>query len=149
MNLVKRKPKLWHGFPLHFDEFFNEDFFPVTKACNDGMKNSPSVNIKDNEDNITLDLAAPGLKKNDFHIEINENILTISSKKELEKETYSEDKKYTRKEFSYNYFKRSFNLLEDTFKTDKIKANYVDGILSVIIPKKEAKKKLIRTISVN
>ena len=94
----------------------------------------PASNIRVSEDTYTIDLAAPGLEKGDFKIKLDNNLLTISSEKKDEKNNESE--KYTRKEFQYSTFKRSWNLPE-TVDTDAISASYNNGILSVILPKKQ------------
>jgi HSP20 family protein len=84
-------------------------------------------------------MAAPGLKKNDFNIDIEGNLLTISSEKEDTRE--EKDEPYTRKEYSYSSFSRSFTL-PDEVNREKIDASYVDGVLHLILPKKDEAKKL-------
>ena len=111
--------------------FDNEyDFF--------GRKNSdPGANIIENDDNFSLELAAPGMKKDDFRISLENNILTISA--EMEDEKREEGKNYTRREFYYGSFTRSFTLPR-TIELEKIKADYADGILKLTLPKKEDAK---------
>lgn len=92
----------------------------------------PSVNVKDAEKRYEIDLAAPGLKKEDFKIEIQNNILTISAESVLEKE--EKDKKYTRKEFNYHSFSRSFALPVNV-EEDSIEAKYEEGILKLTLNK--------------
>ena len=121
--------------PLTFQDFFNEDFFPVFPK-NTGTL--PSVNIREDDKAFYLELAVPGMNKNDLKIELKDEVLTISSEHKEEKEDNAEG--YKRKEFSYNSFCRSFYLPED-IDSDKIDANYKDGILNVEIPKKEVEKK--------
>ena len=101
----------------------------------------PAVNVKETDDQFELELAAPGMSKADFNIEIDADVLTISSEKKESKEEKEEKKdgRFTRREFRYNAFKRLFNLPESVDSTN-IAANYVDGILSVVIPKKEEAK---------
>jgi len=107
----------------------------------------PSVNVKESADGFEVDMAAPGLEKKDFKIEINHGTLTISSEKKVENET-KEGQQFTRREFSYQSFSRSFTLPE-TVDNDKISAKYENGILKVSIPKKEeAKPKPAKTIEI-
>jgi HSP20 family protein len=95
---------------------------------------APSVNIIENNKEFKVELAAPGLSKKDFKIEIENRVLSISS--EIEEEREEEDENYKRREFSYNSFSRSFQLPEDVL-ADKIDAKYEGGILKLNIPKKE------------
>lgn len=94
----------------------------------------PSVNITEDEKEYKVELAAPGLEKKDFKISVENNMLIISSEKEEEKK--EEKKNYTRKEFSYSSFSRSFQLPEDVL-ADKIDAKYENGVLKLSVPKKE------------
>lgn len=94
----------------------------------------PAVNIVEEKDDFRIEVAAPGLDKKDFKIDLNNNVLTISSEKNDEKEEKSE--RFMRREFSYSSFKRSFTLPE-TAQVDKIVANHKNGILQITIPKKE------------
>lgn len=122
-----------------------EDFFkPWNELVTNGnffgnFLTSPSVNITDNKDEYRVELAAPGLKKSDFDIDLEGNMITISSQKEESKS--EKESKYTRKEYSYSSFSRSFTL-PDHVKQDKIEARYEDGVLKVILPKKEEAKQL-------
>lgn len=107
----------------------------------------PAVNIKECEKNFTLELAVPGMKKSDFKIEVNDDVLTISS--EVKNEVNEEKEGYKRMEFSYTSFCRSFYLPENV-KVENIKASYKDGILNVEIPKaKEDKVSRNREISIS
>jgi HSP20 family protein len=128
MSLIKRNDVL---FPSLMNEIFKPDWFG-------GMDNFkthlPAVNIKENEKDYELQLAVPGRKKEDFQIEVNENLLTISS--ETKSEENVENENFTRREFSFASFKRAFTLPE-TIDEDNIKATYVDGILTFNLPKKE------------
>jgi HSP20 family protein len=116
---------------------FDDDFFPVLTNRTSSM---PAVNIKENEKNFTLELAVPGMDKKDLKIDINEDVLTISS--ETSNETEENVDGYKRKEFSYSSFCRSFYIPENVNK-DKIEASYKDGILSVELPKQEEEKNKI------
>ena len=97
----------------------------------------PAVNIKEDNNKFALELAAPGMKKNDFHINVEKDVLTISSERKEEKEEKKDN--YARREFYYSSFNRSFNL-PDTIDIENIKADYKNGILSIILPKKEETK---------
>lgn len=132
--------------PSLVDEFFGDDLFSRFFNENENVT-VPSVNVKEGKEEYTIDVAAPGLDRKDFKIDLNNNVLEISSEKEVKEE--SDDDKIMRREFRYSSFKRSFTL-PDTANTDKIKASYKDGILSISIPKKEeAKAKPIKQISIS
>ena len=126
----------WHrpaGLADMFQNFFDSDF-------NDFFSrrfSDPAANIIENTESFQLNLAAPGMKKDDFKIHLENNILTVSS--EMEDEKIEEGKNYTRKEFSYGSFSRSFTLPK-IIDLEKIKADYEDGILKVVLPKKEESK---------
>jgi HSP20 family protein len=123
---------------------FDDDFFPVLTSRTSSM---PAVNIKENEKNFILELAVPGMDKKDLKIDINEDVLTISSESQNEKE--EEKDGYKRKEFSYSSFCRSFYIPENVNR-DKIEANYKDGILNVELPKmEEEKSKITRQIKIS
>lgn len=116
------------------DELFNRDLPSVfTSNFNTGIT-LPKVNIRETKDAYYVDMAAPGMKKSDFHIDLDNKLLSIST--ELNESDEKETDNYTRREFEYASFKRTFSLPE-TIKEDKIKAAYTDGILSIHLPKKE------------
>ena len=107
----------------------------------------PAVNIKENADEFFLEIAVPGMKKSDFNIEVDNKILSISS--EREEEHKEKEENYTRREFGYSSFKRTFTLPE-SIESDKINAKYNDGILKVHLPKREeAKEKPAKRINVS
>jgi HSP20 family protein len=119
-------------FPVFSDSFFRENFL------NDSdWTTSPAVNIAEDNDAFRIEVAAPGLGKEDFRINVEKRVLEISSEKQTSNET--SDEKYHRREFSYSSFKRTFSLPEYA-DTDNIKANYNNGILRVSVPKIEAAK---------
>jgi HSP20 family protein len=95
--------------------------------------------VKENDDEITIEVAAPGLKKDDFKLDYDNGRLTISSEKE-DKFEEKEGEKITRREFSYSSFQRSFSVPETLINADKIAAKYNDGILKVTLPKREEVK---------
>ena len=126
-------------FPALFDDFFkpwNEWFGNDNRFW--GTVRVPSVNITENKDEYNVSLAVPGMKKDDFKIDVNGNMLTISCEKDETKE--DKDKKYTRKEYSYTSFSRSFTLPEE-INREKIDARYEDGLLKISLPRKEEVKK--------
>ena len=120
-----------------FDDFFNRELF---NWGNDNFSASrttlPSINIKELEDAFEVEVAAPGMQKEDFNITLDGNSLTISSVKEDQQEENSGQ--YTRKEFSYQSFQRSFQLSKDVVDDENIEARYENGILRLTIPKKES-----------
>ncbi len=108
----------------------------------------PSVNIRETGEEYLVEVAAPGMKKEDFHVELTNNLLTIKS--ELKNEMEENKESYTRKEFSYQSFQRSFNLNDRVIDDAKINATYKDGILRLRLPKKEeAKAKPARLIKIS
>ncbi len=145
MTLVKRTNNL---FPSFFDDFLTRDLFEWPKS---NVETSvPAVNIKEVDDKYEVEVAAPGLSKDDFNVELNNNVLTISSHKETKNEKRDEGTGYSRREFSYSSFERSFSLPENVVDVDKINAKYKDGVLHLDLPKKEeAKPKPIRTIKIS
>jgi HSP20 family protein len=139
--------KVTERMPTLFDDFFKpwNGWF----GSNDWTKamNMPSVNISEEKDHYMVSLAVPGLKKDDFKIDIDGNMLIISSEKEQNKE--DKDKKYTRKEYSFSSFSRSFSLPEEINK-EKITAKYEEGVLKISLPRNENVKKLsAKHIAVN
>ena len=141
MSIIKRSDVL---FPSLMNEIFKPDWFG---GLENDKNNVPAVNIKENEKDFELELAVPGRKKEDFQIEINENVLTISSVSKIEENIEKDN--YTRREFVYSSFKRAFTLPE-TVDEDNIKANYDNGILKLALPKKvEALPKPKRTIALS
>ena len=135
------------GNPL-IDRFFDTDLFDWTsKNYSKTNTTLPSVNVKENDNEFGIEVAVPGFDKSDFKIEVHNDMLTISSEKQTEKESEESDR-YTKREFSYQAFTRSFTLPE-TADGDNVSANYDQGILTVSIPKKEeAKPKAPRTIEI-
>lgn len=136
MTVIRTKPDL--RFQGLFDNFFSPDFQLLnrTGTASTGLS-VPKVNIKEGEDGYLLELAAPGMAKEDFKIKLDQDVLSISSEKK--EETAKGGKQYTRQEFSYQAFERRFSLPEDV-DGEKITASYVNGVLSVEIPKREEAK---------
>ncbi len=140
--------KFSNQFPSLFDRFFDTDVFDWSNRHFSTTNTTlPAVNIREDDDGYEVEMAAPGLEKKDFKIELNDNVLSISSEKQLENET-KEGQQFTRREFSYQSFSRSFTL-PNTVDNDKIKAKYDNGVLKVSIPKREeAKKKPVKQITI-
>jgi HSP20 family protein len=128
--------------PFLFDDYFkpwNEWFDNGNSNLWGTAMNIPAVNITEHKDEYEVALAVPGMKKDDFKIDVEGNMLTISSEKEESKE--EKDKKFTRKEYNYSSFSRSFTL-PDEINREKIDAKYDNGILKISLPRKEEAKKL-------
>lgn len=123
--------------PSVFDDMFKTDWLESNSNTNTIGTSIPAVNVKETDEEFLVEVAAPGMKKEDFEIELNNKILTISSVVKEEQESKNEN--YTRREFSYNSFKRSFNL-PDSIDNSKIEANYADGVLKIELPKREEDK---------
>jgi len=135
--------------PSMFDRLFEGDLFDWSNR-NYSLTNTtlPSVNIKENTDEFKVEVAAPGFDKGDFKLQLEHDMLTISSEKKMENET-KEDERFTKREFSYQSFSRSFTLPQ-TADGERIQASYDNGILTVTIPKREeAKPKPSRMIEIN
>jgi len=132
--------------PSFDDEIFGKDFL-ADFFDNTANKSIPEVNVIENADEFRIDVAAPGLAKEDFKIDVHNNVLMISSEKETK--NLEEKEKYVRREFSYSSFQRTFSLPESV-NQDKIAAKHKDGILSISIPKRdEAKEKPKRDIKIS
>ncbi|WP_299796247.1 Hsp20/alpha crystallin family protein [uncultured Maribacter sp.] len=128
MSLTKKNEVL---FPAFMNEIFKPDWFGGTENTRAAV---PAVNIKESDSNFELELFVPGRVKDDFKIEIDDTVLSISA--EIKEESGEVRENFTRKEFSISSFKRAFTL-PDTVATDKIEATYEGGILKFNIPKKE------------
>jgi len=148
MSLIKRSGNTFSTFPSMFDDFFSRELFNWgNNNFSSTSTTVPAVNIKETADAFEVEVAAPGMEKKDFNITLDGNVLTISSAKEHKEE--KKEHNYTRREFSYQSFRRSFELAKDVVDEDKINARYENGLLHLTIPKKEeAKQKGPRTIQV-
>jgi len=132
--------------------FLDDDWSSLLDWNNRGFQNQlttvPSANVRETDSEYIVEMAAPGMKKEDFQVEINNDILTIKSEQKIENQEQKKDN-YTRREFSYQSFQRSFTLNNRVVDDSKIKANYNEGILRLVIPKKEeAKIKPARQIQI-
>lgn len=122
-------------FPAVLSDFFDGDrFFRNPWFEQEFNQTLPAVNIRETNTEFDIEFAAPGYEKKDFNIKVEGNVLTISAEKK--NEASDENKRYTRKEFAYTSFSRAFNLPESA-NSDKVDARYTDGILKLVIPKKE------------
>jgi len=130
--------------PFYMPNIFDEDLFA---GLSNRPASMPAVNIKEDEKKYSLELAIPGINKNDLKIDMKEDVITISS--EMKKESEENSDGYKRKEFSYSAFSRSFYVPENVNK-EKIEASYKDGVLSVTLPKEdEQKSKISKTIEIS
>jgi HSP20 family protein len=137
MSLVRKNDM----FPSFFDDFFTRDFMNWGLSNNSNTNTTiPAVNIKETNDHFEVEMAAPGMKKDDFRIELDGNQLTITSERENQTEENNENNNYSRKEFSYQSFQRRFQLPKDVVDADKIEARYDSGLLHLLIPKREEAK---------
>lgn len=127
-----------------FESFFNSDPFLAKSS----LQRIPPVNISENENEFQIELAVPGLKKEDFKINLEKDLLTVSAEKKAEKTELDESKKYNRVEYNYSSFLRTFTLPESA-DYSKISAAYNEGVLHVIVAKKEEAKIQSREISIN
>ncbi len=146
MNMLKRS-NLY--LPSFWDNFFSKELGDWGSSNFSSTDTTlPAVNVKEDEETFLIEVAAPGMSKNDFKVDLENNMLTISSEKEAEKQE-EEKGRYTRREFSYLSFRRSFTVPETLVDRDKITARYNEGILRVTLPKKEeVKPKPAREISI-
>jgi len=142
MKLAKVSDRLFPAFPSFpsfIDNFFSRDLMDWNNS-NFSSTNStiPAVNILENEESFVIEVAAPGMTKENFSVNLDGDQLVISS--ELKKETGENETNYSRREFSYQSFQRSFTIPQGTVDGEKIMAKYADGILKITLPKKEEVK---------
>ncbi len=140
MTLARLSNNYAPSFPSLLDRFFEGDVMDWNNS-NFASTNStlPAVNIKEDDNEFMLEVAVPGMKKDDFHLNYENGRLTISSERKNETEQ-KEGEKITRREFSYQSFQRSFTVPQSIVDADKIKASYNDGILNISLPKKDEVK---------
>ena len=124
----------WTNDLFDTEGFLNPRLFDFSGDAFDFANRVPSVNITENEKEFKIEMAAPGLERKDFKVEVENGVLSISSEKEEERK--EEKKNYTRREYSYNSFSRSFTL-PDYSLPDSINAKYENGVLNITLPKKE------------
>lgn len=140
MTLITKKPTA--TMPRFFDSFLLKDMLELPEFSANRSQGVPAVNIKETNKNFVLEMAVPGMRKEDFSIEVEKEILTISSQEKEEKEGKEEvkEEKYHLREFNTPSFKRSFRLPENLIDTEKIEASYTNGVLTLTLPKKEEVK---------
>ncbi|MEN9686098.1 MAG: hypothetical protein RLZZ28_1884 [Bacteroidota bacterium] len=141
MTLVKQHPAYFGNL---FDELFNQ--FPVNRAKESSALNAPAVNILETREAYHLELIAPGRNKEDFKVNVENGVLTVSFEKAAA--TEKQDYKTLRKEFEFAAFKRSFSL-DNKINANAIQAKYENGILKLLLPKKEEVMVTPQQISVN
>jgi HSP20 family protein len=149
MTLTKFSNNDYPSFPSFFDRFFDRNLMDWTNT-NFSSTNStlPSVNVRENDDEFLIEVAAPGLKKDDFNVSYDNGKLTISS--EFKDESSENKGDYYRKEFSYQSFQRTFTIADNIVNGEKIAAKYIDGILHINLPKRdEVKPKPTREIKIS
>ncbi len=142
-TLMRKNPDLFGGL---MENLWNESNWNRPSEFRKHFS-IPAVNIKETETEYQLELAAPGLNKEDFNIEVNEGILKLSVSKTNQKEEEKEN--YTRKEFGFQKFERSFALPKNAIDNENVKAVYTDGILIVSLPKQKIMKESIKKIAVS
>jgi HSP20 family protein len=148
MSLIKRNRNSFPAIPALVDDFLGRELFNWDNSHFSLTQTTlPAVNIKESAENFQVEVAAPGMDKQDFKIQLDNNTLTISSQKEHNEEKQEEG--YSRREFSYQSFQRSFILPKDVVNDEGIVARYENGVLHLTIPKKEeAKQKGPRLIEI-
>jgi HSP20 family protein len=130
-------------FQNNLSRFFDDDW----GFSGLSQRNSVPVNVRETDKTYELDLVAPGLKKEDFKINVEGDLLTVSFEQKEEQEQKNENERWYRKEYKHNSFSRSFNM-DDTMDVNKITATYADGILHLTLPKKEGAQKVSKNIEV-
>ncbi len=150
MTLIKRNGNIIPSVPTFFDDFLNRDIAEWNRFNFSGSGATlPAVNIKETKDAFEVEMAAPGMTKKDFTVELEGNQLTIAAERNNQSEEKDGDR-FTRREFSYQSFERSLSLSKEVVDGEHIKARYEDGILKLHIPKKEeAKQKQHKLIQIS
>jgi HSP20 family protein len=139
MTLARLSDSRYPSFPSLFNRFFEGDLMDWSNENFAGGNSTlPAVNVRENDDEFQIEVAAPGMKKEDFNVHYDNGRLTISSEKKVEDE--DKNGKYTRREYSYQSFQRSFTVPENVVNGEKIGAKYSDGILYITLPKREEVK---------
>jgi HSP20 family protein len=137
-----------YSLPTILDDFFKKEAFNWGSNFANTGTSLPAVNIKETAENFEVEMAAPGMQKKDFKIELEGHTLTISSEKQ-DAHQEKEGETFNRKEFSYQSFYRTFHLPKNVVDADKINAKYENGLLQLVIPKREeAKQKPARLIEI-
>jgi HSP20 family protein len=138
-GLAKTSGNLFPAIPSLLDDLLGRNWLDSTITNGwTPTSNSPAVNIRENSDDLIIEVAVPGLKRKDFTVEVHDNVLMIAANRDDSQE--KNHGSYTRREFNYYSFKRSFALPDKGVSADGISAKYVDGILRISIPKTEDAK---------
>ncbi|WP_246197811.1 Hsp20/alpha crystallin family protein [Chitinophaga agrisoli] len=134
-----------------FDDLFNRDMFNWGQSNFSSTNTTiPAVNIKETPENFEVEMAAPGMRKENFKVQLEGNTLTISAEHQQQTNNAGNDEKYTRREFSYQAFQRTFVLPKDVVDEENIQARYENGVLKLVVPKREeAKKRGPRLINIS
>lgn len=150
MTLARLSDNVFPSFPSFFNQFFEGDLMDWSNTNFAGTNSTlPAVNVRENDDEFMIEVAAPGMKKEDFKINYDNGRLTISSEISEDRQN-AEDERYTRREYRYKSFQRSFTVPENVVYGEKIQAQYTDGILSISLPKRdEVKPKPARQIKIS
>ena len=143
-TIVRRRN---YASPSILDDFFNDSYLPKFFDMNSGISksSSPAVNVEETDKDFRIEVAAPGLEKEDLKVSVDDGVLTISSEQKEEKEDQNEN--YIRREFGYTSFSRSFTLPEEV-DSEKIIAKHKNGVLNVTIPKAEVKVNPVKEIKI-
>ncbi|WP_199200254.1 Hsp20/alpha crystallin family protein [Adhaeribacter arboris] len=147
---MKNDQSLFPTIPSFFDDMLTRDWFnwPLSQRTNNWSV--PAVNVKETNDAFELEVAAPGMDKQDFKVELDNNLLVVSAQKENKYEEQAGNGHFARREFNYQSFTRTFSLPERLVKGDEISAKYQDGILYISVPKtEEAKVKPAKQIEIH
>ncbi|MGB3588883.1 MAG: Hsp20/alpha crystallin family protein [Tunicatimonas sp.] len=143
MNLIRYNT----SFPRFFDDFVTKELDQLFDNSGQRGRRLPATNVKETEDHFALELAVPGFEKDDFKVELDQDVLTVSVEKE--ENTKDGNDNFVKREFRYHNFSRSFRLPENAVDGDKIAAKYEAGILTLTLPKREeVKPKPARTIEI-
>jgi HSP20 family protein len=150
-SLVRTNGNSFSSIPSLLNDFLTDDWFNSSLMNWRSTGGSlPAVNVRETNDQFMIEVAVPGMKREDFKVELDNNVLTISSSKEENRQEKGHEGEFTRREFNYQAFQRSFSLPEAKVDGGKISAKYTDGILFVTVPKREeAKIKPARQITVS
>jgi HSP20 family protein len=148
-TLMKTRQNMFPAIPSLLNSFLQDDWLDSTLGSQrTGTTTLPAANIRETENDFRIELAAPGMRKEDFRVELNNDVLTVAAEQEMKNENKEGD--YTRREFSYQSLQRSFTLPDDRVKGEQITARYQDGVLEIVVPKRqEAKAKSVRQIAIS
>jgi HSP20 family protein len=147
MTLIKRSTNMFPAVPTFFDDFLMKDLLGLPATNKNYGSNLPPVNIRENDMGYHFYVSAPGFRKEDFKVELENDVLSISA--EVENKANGTEEGYLRREFQFASFKRTFSLPENLIDAEKVAAQYADGVLSITLPKKEeAKPKPARSIAI-